>query len=144
VEKLVEIGINRIVILRCRYSERKEINVERLNKIAVSAMKQSLKAVLPEITPVTLYKDFIEQYNAEQRFIAYCDPDIPRKLLAREYKPMTDTIILIGPEGDFSKEEIVMALDAGYTPITLGDNRLRTETAALVACDTCHIINQLH
>jgi 16S rRNA (uracil1498-N3)-methyltransferase len=144
VEKLVEIGINRIVILRCRYSERKEINVERLNKIAVSAMKQSLKAVLPEITPVTLYKDFIEQYKAEQRFIAYCDPDIPRKLLAHEYKPMTDTIILIGPEGDFSKEEIVMALDAGYTPITLGDNRLRTETAALVACDTCHIINQLH
>jgi 16S rRNA (uracil1498-N3)-methyltransferase len=136
--------VNSFAPLLCDRSERKELKIERLDKIAVSAMKQSLKAVLPEITPVTLYKDFIEQYKAEQRFIAYCDPDIPRKLLAREYKPKTDTIILIGPEGDFSKEEIVMALDAGYTPITLGDNRLRTETAALVACDTCHIINQLH
>jgi 16S rRNA (uracil1498-N3)-methyltransferase len=144
VEKLVEIGINRIVILRCRYSERKEINVERLSKIAVSAMKQSLKAVMPEITEMMAYKDFIAQSDEEQRFIAYCDPDIPRKLLSKEYQPFKDTVILIGPEGDFSKEEITAALDAGFAPVTLGDNRLRTETAALVACDTCHIINQLH
>jgi 16S rRNA (uracil1498-N3)-methyltransferase len=144
VEKLVEIGVNRIALLRCRYSERKEINVERLNKIAVSAMKQSLKAILPEITEMTPFKEFIASDNSNDRFIAYCDPSIPRKLFAKEYKPERNTTILIGPEGDFHPEEITSALEAGYTPITLGDNRLRTETAALVACDTCHIINQIN
>lgn len=144
VEKLVEIGVDRIVPLRCRYSERKDINVERLMKIAVSAMKQSLKAVLPEITPMTPFGEFIESCREGQRFIAYCDPDIPRRLLSREYRPGDDTTILIGPEGDFSKEEISRALADGWIPVTLGDNRLRTETAALVACDTCHIISSTH
>ena len=142
VEKLVEIGIDRIVPLRCRYSERKEINVERLNKIAVSAMKQSLKAILPIIEPMTPFAEFIRSCTIGQRFIAYCDPSIPRLLMATEYRPASDTIILIGPEGDFSHEEITAALNAGWKPISLGDNRLRTETAALVAADTCHILNQ--
>lgn len=142
VEKLVEIGIDRIVPLRCRYSERKEINVERLNKIAVSAMKQSLKAILPIIEPMTPFAEFIRSCTIGQRFIAYCDPSIPRRLMATEYIPASDTIILIGPEGDFSPEEITAALNAGWKPISLGDNRLRTETAALVAVDTCHILNQ--
>ena len=142
VEKLVEIGIDRIVPLRCRYSERKEINVERLNKIAVSAMKQSLKAILPIIEPMTPFAEFIRSCTIGQRFIAYCDPSIPRLLMATEYRPASDTIILIGPEGDFSPEEITAALNAGWKPISLGDNRLRTETAALVAADTCHILNQ--
>lgn len=144
VEKLTEIGVDRIVPLRCRYSERKDINVERLNKIAISAMKQSLKAVLPQIDAMTPYSEFLTACTTAQRFIAYCDPSIPRLLMAKEYKPFTDTTILIGPEGDFSPEEIRAALDSGWTPVSLGDNRLRTETAALVACDTCHIINQLH
>ncbi len=113
-------------------------------KIAVSAMKQSLKAVLPEITPMTPFGEFIESCHEGQRFIAYCDPDIPRRLLSREYRPGDDTTILIGPEGDFSKEEISRALADGWIPVTLGDNRLRTETAALVACDTCHIISSIH
>ena len=142
VEKLVEIGIDRIVPLRCRYSERKEINVERLNKIAVSAMKQSLKAILPIIEPMTPFAEFIRSCTIGQRFIAYCDPSIPRLLMATEYRPASDTIILIGPEGDFSPEEITAALNAGWKPISLGDNRIRTETAALVAADTCHILNQ--
>ena len=142
IEKLVEIGIDRIVPLRCRYSERKEINVERLNKIAVSAMKQSLKAILPIIEPMTPFAEFIRSCTIGQRFIAYCDPSIPRLLMATEYRPASDTIILIGPEGDFSPEEITAALNAGWKPISLGDNRLRTETAALVAADTCHILNQ--
>lgn len=142
VEKLVEIGVNRIIPLKCRHSERKEIKTERLEKIAVSAMKQSLKAVLPEIYPMTSVKEIIAGSGCDQRFIAYCDQEIPRRLLAKEYRPGRDTIIMIGPEGDFSKEEISEAIGAGYVPITLGDNRLRTETAALVACDTCHIIEQ--
>ena len=144
VEKLVEIGVDRIVPLRCRYSERKDINIERLEKIAVSAMKQSLKAVMPQIEPMMPFSDFIDSTTFGQRFIAYCDPTIPRCLFAKEYRPSEDTVILIGPEGDFSPEEIRKALDGGWKAISLGNNRLRTETAALVACDTCHIINQLH
>lgn len=143
VEKLTEIGVNRIIPLLCRYSERKELKIERLEKIAISAMKQSLKTVLPIIDVMTPIKDVITKQMYDQRFIAYCDTSIPRKLLSAEYKANKDTLILIGPEGDFSTEEINMALNSGYNPISLGDNRLRTETAAVVACDTCHIINQL-
>lgn len=144
VEKLTEIGVNRIVPLRCRHSERKELKRERLEKIAVSAMKQSLKATLPTIDEMTDFKRFVTSVDTEQRFIAYCDDEVERKLLAKEYRPNTDTTILIGPEGDFSHEEVKLALDNGFIPITLGDNRLRTETAAVVACDTCHIINQIN
>ena len=143
VEKLTEVGVNNIIPLLCRYSERKEIKTERLEKIAISAMKQSLKAVLPKIATMTLIRDFITECNATQKFIAYCDSSIPRILFSKEYKVNEDTVILIGPEGDFSKDEINFALEHGFKPISLGDNRLRTETAALVACNTCHIINQL-
>lgn len=144
VEKLTEIGVNNIIPILCRYSERKEIKVERLEKIAISAMKQSLKANLPTISPMIPIKKLIETYNLSQKYIAYCDKTIPRKLLSKEYKANQDSIILIGPEGDFDSEEIKMAIENNYTPISLGDNRLRTETAAVVACDTCHIINQLN
>ena len=143
VEKLTEIGVNRIIPLLCRYSERKELKNDRLEKIAISAMKQSLKTVLPIIDVMTPIKDVITKQMYDQRFIAYCDTSIPRKLLSAEYRANKDTLILIGPEGDFSTEEINLALNSGYKPISLGDNRLRTETAAVVACDTCHIINQL-
>lgn len=142
VEKLVEIGIDRIIPLRCRRSERKDINVERLERVAVAAMKQSLKAMLPEINATMTYEDFIMNCSADQRFIAYCDPSFERRLMAREYRPGLHTAILIGPEGDFSPEEITGALNRGWTPVSLGDSRLRTETAALVAVDTCHILNQ--
>lgn len=143
VEKLVEIGVNRIVPLHCRFSERKEIKTARLEKIAVSAMKQSLKSVLPEIAPMTPCLDFIRECGDSQRFIAYCNREIPRLLLSRNYRPLTDATIMIGPEGDFSPDEIRGALDAGFTPVSLGDNRLRTETAAIVACDTFHILDQV-
>lgn len=143
VEKLVEIGVDRIVPLRCRYSERREIKVERLEKIAVSAMKQSLKALIPQIDPMTPIADFITSANDPQRFVGYCSDSVERRLLAREYHPGEDVTILIGPEGDFSPEEIKHTLACGFVPVTMGDNRLRTETAALVACDTCHILNQL-
>lgn len=144
VEKLTEIGVNRIVPLRCRHSERKELKRERLEKIAVSAMKQSLKATLPTIDEMTDFKRFVTSIETPQRFIAYCDDTVSRRLLAKEYNANTDTTILIGPEGDFSADEVRLAMDSGFCPVTLGDNRLRTETAAITACDTCHIINQIN
>ena len=142
VEKLVEIGVNRITPLKCRYSERKEINTERLVKIAVSAMTQSLKATLPVIDEMTPIKDYLESVNTPGRFIGYCANEFELRTLAREYIPGTSATILIGPEGDFSPDEVKAAIDHGFVPVTMGDNRLRTETAALVGCDTCHIISQ--
>ncbi len=143
VEKLVEIGINRIVPVRCAHSERKEIKHDRLEKIAISAMKQSLKATLPQIDEMMPLSDFLKSVDAEQRFMGYCSDEYERALLSRSAKPGLSTAILIGPEGDFSSEEVTAAIAAGFKPVTLGDNRLRTETAALVAVDTIHIINQI-
>lgn len=143
-EKLTEIGVNSITPLLCRNSERREIKSIRLEKIAVSAMKQSLKAICPEIcemTPLKQYIDFTSHY--QQKFIAHCDSNHNRKMLSREYVPGKDTVIIIGPEGDFSPEEINNAIASGFIPISLGDARLRTETAALAACGICHTANQI-
>lgn len=156
VEKLTEIGVNRIIPVRCQRSERKEIKVERLEKIAISAMKQSLKSVLPQIDAMTDIRTLLREIHGQctgeatsqsqgrhrQLFMGYCSDEVERRLLARECSPQTDTIILIGPEGDFTPDEVAAAIDAGFMPVTMGDNRLRTETAALVGCDTIHIINQ--
>lgn len=142
VEKLTEIGVDRIVPIKCRFSERKEIKRERLEKIAVSAMKQSLKATLPEITEMMPLKTAVESDDAAQKFVGYCDQETERVLLSRAYRANEDVTILIGPEGDFSVEEIEMLKGKGYRPVTMGDNRLRTETAALVGVTTCHVINQ--
>lgn len=143
VEKLVEVGVNRIVPLRCRWSERKELKNERLRKIAVSAMKQSLKAVLTEIDPMTPIKDFISTFRADQKFIAYCSKTITRHELSHLYTPHRSVGIMIGPEGDFDDSEIRLALTSGYCPVTLGDNRLRTETAALYSASAFHILDSL-
>lgn len=143
VEKLVEVGINDIVPIKCRYSERKEIKRERLEKIAVSAMKQSLKATLPNISEMMTLKEAVAAYNSEQKFVGYCDDTTERRLLAQAYAANKDVTLLIGPEGDFSADEIEMLTGKGYVPVTMGDNRLRTETAALVGVTTCHVINQL-
>lgn len=145
VEKLTEVGVDSITPLLCRWSERKEIKTERLEKIAVAAMKQSLKATLPRISPMTPWKQFLcETVSIPQKFIAHCEASQPRQLLAKAYNPSLPAVIAIGPEGDFSPEEIAQAIEAGYQPISLGEARLRTETAALVACNTCHICGQLH
>jgi len=144
VEKLVEIGVNRIVPLLCEHSERKTIKSERLEKIAVSAMKQSLKATLPIIEPLTPLTVFADKSGYEcNRFVAYCNKNIERILLSQAYEQNKDVVVLIGPEGDFSPSEISKLLDSGFKPISLGDCRLRTETAAINACDTIHIVNQL-
>lgn len=143
-EKLTEIGVDGIVPLLCRYSERRELKTERLDKIVVSAMKQSLKGECPKVSPMMRFKDFVASYASfPQKFIAHCDDSMERKLLSREYSPGLSTVIAIGPEGDFSPEEVTMALEAGFVPVSLGQARLRTETAAIVACDTCHIISQI-
>lgn len=144
-EKLTEVGVNTLVPLLCDRSERRELKIERLEKTAISAMKQSLKAVLPEVCPLTPVRQIIEQCTAEQRFICYCDDNIgKRRIFAKEVKPDADITILIGPEGDFSPAEVDLALTHGFIPVTLGDNRLRTETAALFAASTAHVVNQLH
>lgn len=144
VEKATEIGFDEFVPLQCRYSERKEIKRERLEKTAVSAMKQSLKAAVPVIREMLPFRRFIEEYSGvNEKFVAYCTDDGERRLLAREYLPGSDTIILIGPEGDFSEEEIRSAVQAGFRPVSLGEARLRTETAALTALETFHIVSLL-
>ncbi len=141
-EKATEIGIDKITFLKTRYSERKEIKAERIEKIMVSAMKQSEKATLPGLQGMTDFNAFIKQEFNGRRFIAHCYEGV-KPLLSRAYQPGEDVLILIGPEGDFSTEEVEKALAQGYEPISLGESRLRTETAALTACQTIHIINQL-
>ncbi len=141
VEKATEIGINGITCLNCRYSERKEIKIARLEKIAISAMKQSQKATLPHLGEMIDFKKFVIQPFEGRKFIAHCEEG-EKPLLKQTYHPNENALILIGPEGDFSTEEIGLALKNGFEPISLGKSRLRTETAALVACHTIHILNQ--
>lgn len=142
-EKVTEMGVDHIVPLLCRYSERKVLKTERLRKILVAAMKQSLKATLPQLDDLTPFDDFMKALPDGQRFIAYCDPAIPRRDFVKECLPESDVTILVGPEGDFSQPEIRAALDAGFIPVSLGDSRLRTETAGVFACAAIHTINQL-
>ena len=141
VEKACEIGIDEITFLRCRFSERKELKTERIEKILVSAMKQSQKAYLPLLRPIIDFNDFINRECSGQKFIAHCyeNQQLPLK---NQYVKNSDATVLIGPEGDFSPEEIKSAVEAGFVPVSLGKSRLRTETAALVACHTIHVINE--
>lgn len=140
-EKATEIGIDRITPLLCRFSERKEIKNDRMEKVMISAMKQSLKARLPQLDSLTKFNDFIAQPFNGQKFIAHCD-DQHRDLLKKMIAPQQKYLILIGPEGDFSAEEIEKALQAGFQPVSLGESRLRTETAGVVACHTFHLLNE--
>lgn len=137
-EKATEIGMDELTFLNCRYSERKVIKTERIEKILVSAMKQSLKARLPKLNPMIDFDKFIEQKFDGQKFIAHCYEG-EKPLLKDVFKRGEDALVLIGPEGDFSEEEVKKALDKGFAPISLGKSRLRTETAALVACHTLHM-----
>lgn len=142
-EKCTEMGVDRLIPVRCRYSERKELKTERLQKILVSAMKQSLKATLPELDELTPVLDVIKMPFEGKKFICYCDDAVERKVFAQEYDPKENVLILVGPEGDFSREEVDAALANGFVAVTLGDSRLRTETAAVAACFACHTIKQL-
>jgi 16S rRNA (uracil1498-N3)-methyltransferase len=137
VEKAVEIGVDEITFLKTDHSERDVVKMERIEKIAVSAMKQSQKATLPVLNGMTTLRDLIERGFDGDKFIAHCEPG-SKVLLQDAVIPGHDSLVLIGPEGDFSPAEIEMALKAGFRPISLGPSRLRTETAALVAV---HIMN---
>ncbi|GHV24791.1 ribosomal RNA small subunit methyltransferase E [Bacteroidia bacterium] len=140
-EKATEIGIDKITFLKTRYSERKDLKTDRIQKIVVSAMKQSEKAVLPELQEITDFKSFVKQDFQGQKFIAHCYAG-EKPLLTQAYHSGENVLILIGPEGDFSEEELALALPNGFQAISLGESRLRTETAALTACQTIHIVNQ--
>lgn len=140
-EKATEIGIDEITCLNCRFSERKEVKPARLEKILVSAMKQSQKATLPVLNGMTDFKKFVTLPFEGRKFIAHCEEG-EKPLLKSIYHPGENALILIGPEGDFSPEEIALAIANGFEPISLGESRLRTETAALVACHTLHVLNQ--
>jgi 16S rRNA (uracil1498-N3)-methyltransferase len=131
VEKCTEIGIDKITFLRCKTSERPSVPLERLQKLALSAMKQSRQAWLPELTDMTPFKEFVGLVSEPQRFIAYVDTSNP-DLLSKLVKPEGDQVLLIGPEGDFTKEELDLAIEHGFKKVSLGPNRLRTETAGLV------------
>lgn len=140
-EKATEIGIDEITCLRCRFSERKEIKNARLGKILVSALKQSQKATLPVLNEMTDFKNFIGCPFDGRKFIAHCNEG-EKPLLKDIYQAGENALVLIGPEGDFSPEEVKAALKQGFEPISLGNSRLRTETAALAACHTLHVLNQ--
>ncbi len=145
VEKAVEIGVDRITPIICDHSERGVQKTDRLDRIALSAMKQSLKARRPQIdSPVKLMECVnTEMWKCESgKFVCYCAGD-ERHTLRELYTPGTDAVVLIGPEGDFSPREIEAALAAGFQPVTLGDSRLRTETAALYAVTALNFLNCL-
>ncbi|MEJ5265271.1 MAG: 16S rRNA (uracil(1498)-N(3))-methyltransferase [Bacteroidales bacterium] len=145
VEKATEIGIDEITFLNTRYTERKHFNVERLQKIAISAMKQSQKAFLPKIHPQLIpFAHFLESHPpVSQKYIAHCYANLTERLsLARVCNAGETVLCLIGPEGDFSEEEVKLALDHNFIPVSLGNARLRSETAALAVCFTLAIKNE--
>lgn len=140
-EKATEIGVDAITFLKCRYSERKELKLERVQKIIVSAMKQSQKASLPELNNMVDFIAYVKRPFDGEKYIAHCYSDQPRNELSSNYTKGKNVLVLIGPEGDFSEAEVAIAVEHGFVPVSLGKSRLRTETAALVACHTPHLIN---
>ena len=142
-EKATEIGIDEITPLLCEHSERKGIKPERFEKILVAAMKQSYKAYLPKLNPLIKFNDFISSTNADQKFIAHCEEGA-KSNLKKEIETNKKILILIGPEGDFSNEEIELAKTKNYVEISLGSSRLRTETAGIVPCHSMAFIHDFN
>ncbi|MEO0045517.1 MAG: Ribosomal small subunit methyltransferase [Bacteroidota bacterium] len=140
-EKATEIGLQEITPIICEHSERKVIKTDRFQKILESAMKQSLHYYLPKLNEPISFRDFINKENKGQKFIAHCE-ETDKKSLKNELKTNQDITVLIGPEGDFSVKEIQSALEQNYIPVSLGQTRLRTETAAVVACHSVIFKNE--
>lgn len=139
-EKATEIGIDTITPIICDNSERKLIKTERLERILQAGMKQSLQCYLPKLNEAILFKDFLVQKLEGDLFIAHCE-ETNKKTLKSVLNNTNDITILIGPEGDFSVKEIEEALKNNFIPVTLGKTRLRTETAAVVACHSVAFLN---
>lgn len=143
-EKAVEIGVDRVVLLKCARSERKVMKTERLEKVMISAMKQSLKTVLPKLEEVTDFNAFVKGESGEvAKFFGYCSESCRRADFAANCPAGRAVTIMIGPEGDFSPEEVETAVEHGFVPVTFGESRLRTETAALYGVTAAHVVNRL-
>lgn len=135
-EKATEIGFDEITFLNCRFSERKKINMERIEKIVISAMKQSHKSEMPVLNDMVRFEDFVKQPFSGDKFICHCyeEAGLDNKILLRDaLLESDDSVVLVGPEGDFSIDEVKLAIENGFRSVSLGNSRLRTETAALVA-----------
>lgn len=141
-EKATEIGIDEVKLFSSYHSERRVANVERFKKIVVSAMKQSVKSKMPIVEDMQPFDKLVKQSFEGQKFIAWIDDNV-KEQLCDLYKKGENAIVLIGPEGDFSREEVELAKENGFVPVSLGEARLRTETAAVVACHTIQLINQM-
>lgn len=139
-EKATEMGITRITPILCQHSERNKINRERLNRIVVSAMKQSLQFHKPQLDELMSFEDFLKLELTGKKLIAHCE-ELEKIHLSETIKASENAIVLIGPEGDFSTQEIEMALHHEFQPVSLGNTRLRTETAGIYAATTFNIIN---
>lgn len=140
-EKVTEIGIDEITPLESFHSERRVVKQERSEKVVTAAVKQSMKAFHPIVNQITSFKELVKLPFNGKRLIAHCNTG-NKILLKKALEPNENALILIGPEGDFSVEEVEMAVQNGFVEISLGDSRLRTETAGVVACDTLSFINQ--
>lgn len=142
-EKATEIGVDRISFLNCKFSERRQIKTERIGKIVVSAVKQSHKAWMPQIDEMEDFSSFISQDFPGQKFICHCYEG-EKPYLFDVLQPQVDATVMVGPEGDFSIDEVQMAIQKGFVPVSLGTSRLRTETAALTAVHMMQIKQQKH
>lgn len=141
-EKVTEIGVDEVSLLNCGNSERRVAKPARLEKILVSAMKQSRKAWKPVLNDMAAFRKFVSEPRGGMKFIAHCYEEIPRTYLYDELcgRDVSEAVtVLIGPEGDFTPDEVRMAVDAGYVSVNLGQSRLRTETAAMVAVMMMHL-----
>ena len=144
VEKAVEIGLDKIVLLQCERSERKVMRSDRLIKVMISAMKQSLSAELPEIVEMQDFQSFVSQSDSRsQKFFGYCSDSLPRKEFVKECQPGGEVVVMIGPEGDFTPGEVKSAIANGFIPVTFGEKRLRTETAGVFTVCAVDVINKL-
>ena len=142
VEKATEIGVDELTPLLCQFSERRALKTERMEKIAIAAMKQSRKAWLPQTDDMQDFSHFIARHTTGRRYIAHCYAEIPRESLfdsLRQGQPDEDALVMVGPEGDFSIGEVRQAVEAGFVSVHLGASRLRTETAALAAVMMMHL-----
>lgn len=141
IEKATELGISEITPLLCHHSERKKIRIDRIEKIAVAAMKQSLKAYVPIVNDLIPFEKFINKIDNNASFIAHCYKT-EKESLKKAYSQQKKITLLIGPEGDFSEQEVKQAIQAGCCAVSLGSSRLRTETAGVVAVHTIHLMSE--
>lgn len=144
-EKATEVGFDELSFVECQFSERRQLREDRIEKIVVSAMKQSRKAWLPKVNGLMPFRDFVRKPFQGRKFIAHCYEEIPRKDLLAELEASQDAeaVVMVGPEGDFSIDEVRLAMEHGFEPVSLGSSRLRTETAGLMAVTMAHLTKRL-